>query len=85
MQEVDNNNSNNNNNDGGSDGRRHPFEGIREVIDTMKVMDNLRPCFEVLESLRIEIMCPSYRNTDTFTILDNGPTLKSVEIVVTRD
>lgn len=93
VQEVDNNknNSSNNNGGGGGGGHRHPFEGIRhlkiykEMIDTMKMVVNLRPCFEVLESLRIEIMCSSYRNIDIFMILDNEPRLKSVDIVITRD
>lgn len=99
MHEVDNNNNKNNNKNngggggcgGGRGGRRHPYEGIRhlkiygDMIDPMKMMEDLRPCFEVLESLRIEIMCPSHRNIDIFTILDNGPRLKSMEIVNPRE
>lgn len=30
-------------------------------------------------------MCPSQRDIDIFTILDSGPNLKTVEIVLTRD
>ncbi|KAG0281300.1 hypothetical protein BGZ95_005199 [Linnemannia exigua] len=56
-----------------------------DMIRTMKMVEDLKPCFAFLESLKIEIMWSNQETIPIFTILDNGPRLKTVEIVIGRD
>ncbi|KAG0310085.1 hypothetical protein BGZ97_012808 [Linnemannia gamsii] len=73
----------------GSGGRL--FENIRilniygDMVDPKKMILDLKPCFEFLETLKIELLRPSSTTINIFAILDNGPRLKFVEIVVLRD
>lgn len=75
--------------DGG--GRCRLFESIRtlniygDMVDPEKMVVDLKPCFEFLETLKIEILITSRKALNIFTILDNGPRLKSVEIVAIWD
>lgn len=75
---------------GGDGGRCRLFESIRtlkihgDMVDLEKMIVDLKPCFEFLETLKIEILHSS-RKLNIFTILDNGPRLKSVEIVAIWD
>ncbi|KAG0372449.1 hypothetical protein BGX24_000244 [Mortierella sp. AD032] len=77
--------------DGGGGCCRGLFGTIRnlrifgDMIETMKMVEDLKPSFAFLESLKIEIMWPTQKTIPIFTILDDGPRLKSIEIVIGRD
>ncbi|KAF9904627.1 hypothetical protein EC991_002557 [Linnemannia zychae] len=64
------------------------FESIRtlriygNLVETNRVVKDLRPCFEYLESLEICIHKGLRRNIDLLSILDKAPRLKVVEINV---
>ncbi|KAF9103622.1 hypothetical protein BGX29_003140 [Mortierella sp. GBA35] len=66
------------------------FESIRHLkiygdqIDTMRIVRDLKPCFQYLESFKVEIFTPVESHIDIFTILDNGPRLKNVEFKISR-
>ncbi|KAG0080576.1 hypothetical protein BGZ90_011912 [Linnemannia elongata] len=75
---------------GGGGGRRL-FESIRtlniysNMVIPEKLVVDLKPCFGFLETVKIELMKLISTTINIFTILDNGPRLKSVEIVALRD
>ncbi|KAF9133855.1 hypothetical protein BGW39_008766 [Mortierella sp. 14UC] len=54
-----------------------------DMVGPMRMMVGLKPCFTLLESLKIEVLYPNYHTIPIFTILDNGPRLNSVEIFIT--
>ncbi|KAF9298164.1 hypothetical protein BGZ88_007791 [Linnemannia elongata] len=75
----------------GGSGSRCLFESIRTlniysnmVVPETLVVD-LKPCFGFLETVKIELMKLISTTINIFTILDNGPRLKSVEIIALRN
>ncbi|KAF9153151.1 hypothetical protein BG015_003973 [Linnemannia schmuckeri] len=72
----------------GEGGGGRLFESIRnlsiygDMVDPMKMVMDLKPCFEFLETLKIEFLRGAHTTINIFTILDNGPRLTSIEIVV---